>query len=772
MNEILSHLFRRKLRTLLTLFAISVGIFALTVTGSLSEFMNEMIASSEQGAVNRIRIWGKEGPLNEGTLRQLRRVPGVAGSLQSLYGRLNPDEESSNGFSFTGPEYFYGTTSDIPGMEYFNLSTNNPDISLREGRFPAPGSQQEALAGYEIAQKHGWQVGQSITFRERTFTLVGIWERMPNDTANFVQISYEAARRIENNPWYLGNVTAVVAPDADPDEVAQRILDQVDNVHLRLPSERREENRQSMIIFNLIFGALAALAILVGGLTIINTMVMAVAERTREIGLKKALGATDGDILAEVVIEAGVIGGLGGGLGVLTGWGAIHLTNAVMDAATGMSIFKMTPRLGVGAVIFTVLLGMFSGVYPALRAARLDPVAALRGIVDADFVRGNILRRIIHSLRSEGRMILTVGGVAVGIFSLTVIGSLSEYLNGAMAVIESGGADRISVYPGDSTTPYNANTRRQLQRVEGVRGLVIGGWGGAIEEEAEGDARYERFYGLDSPTGELPLSSSPFGSLPLWKGHLVRPGSLHETTIGYDLAERRGLDIGGTLTIRDHDFTVAGIFERNAYGNLFQPGPNTIAYISMDALARVHGWPPGVGGQITVLVAEDEDPQVVAGRIKEQLPGLETLATAETLDQIRQALTIFFLILGASGVLAIIVGGLSVINTMIMAISERTREIGLKKAVGAGDIDILAEIVIDAGLVGGLGGLAGLGLGWGTTLLINTITTHLENLHVLEVTPRLAIGAIIFTILLGMFAGLYPAWRASRLDPVVALRTV
>ena len=67
-----------------------------------------------------------------------------------------------------------------------------------------------------------------------------------------------------------------------------------------------------MIIFNLIFGALAALAILVGGMTIINTMVMAVAERTREIGLKKALGATDGDVLAEVVIEAGVIGGLGG----------------------------------------------------------------------------------------------------------------------------------------------------------------------------------------------------------------------------------------------------------------------------------------------------------------------------------------------------------------------------------------------------------------------------------------------------------------------------
>jgi len=108
---------------------------------------------------------------------------------------------------------------------------------------------------------------------------------------------------------------------------------------------------------------------------------------------------------------------------------------------------------------------------------------------------------------------------------------------------------------------------------------------------------------------------------------------------------------------------------------------------------------------------------------------------------------------------------------MIMAVSERTREIGLKKAVGAGDSDILAEILVDAGIVGGLGGLTGLAFGWGATLVINAITTHWENMHVLEVTPRLAVGAVIFTILLGMFAGLYPAWRASRLDPVVALRT-
>ena len=115
MKEILSHLFRRKLRTLLTLFAIGVGIFALTVVGSLSEFMNEMMTRSERSSVNRIRIWPEdwENPINEGTLRQLRRVPGVLGTLRQVNGRVDPDARD---VSFTGLERFYGTTSDITGL--------------------------------------------------------------------------------------------------------------------------------------------------------------------------------------------------------------------------------------------------------------------------------------------------------------------------------------------------------------------------------------------------------------------------------------------------------------------------------------------------------------------------------------------------------------------------------------------------------------------------------------------------------------------------------
>jgi len=112
-----------------------------------------------------------------------------------------------------------------------------------------------------------------------------------------------------------------------------------------------------------------------------------------------------------------------------------------------------------------------------------------------------------------------------------------------------------------------------------------------------------------------------------------------------------------------------------------------------------------------------------------------------------------------------------VINTMIMSVSERTREIGLKKAVGAEDSDVLAEYVQEAGWLGGLGGTVGVVLGWVATLVINYFTQRSEGLDIMAVTPRLAVGAIVFAVFLGMLAGVYPAWRASRLDPVLALRT-
>jgi putative ABC transport system permease protein len=143
----------------------------------------------------------------------------------------------------------------------------------------------------------------------------------------------------------------------------------------------------------------------------------------------------------------------------------------------------------------------------------------------------------------------------------------------------------------------------------------------------------------------------------------------------------------------------------------------------------------------------------------------------QQLDQIRQSLVVFNVIMLGGAIIAAIVGGLAVINTMVMSVNERTREIGLKKAIGASDGDIVKEFLTEAALIGLIGGLAGLALGTGFANLLNTATAaSLGGTEIFDVTPRLALVAVGFATILGTGAGLYPAWNAARLNPVEALR--
>jgi putative ABC transport system permease protein len=123
----------------------------------------------------------------------------------------------------------------------------------------------------------------------------------------------------------------------------------------------------------------------------------------------------------------------------------------------------------------------------------------------------------------------------------------------------------------------------------------------------------------------------------------------------------------------------------------------------------------------------------------------------------------------AAALLALVIGGLSVVNTMFMAVAERVREIGLKKAVGATTLNIMGEFLIEATLIGLIGGLVGYGLGAAITLIADA-TTSPGTTALFLLTTRLTIFAIGFAIALGAVAGILPAFRAARLDPVTALR--
>jgi putative ABC transport system permease protein len=158
-----------------------------------------------------------------------------------------------------------------------------------------------------------------------------------------------------------------------------------------------------------------------------------------------------------------------------------------------------------------------------------------------------------------------------------------------------------------------------------------------------------------------------------------------------------------------------------------------------------------------------------ADRINAQVTGVKATKPSQIVNSFKQGGAIFTTITTAAALLALIIGGLSVVNTMFMAVAERVREIGLKKAVGATTMNVMGEFLTEATLIGLVGGLVGYGLGAAITLIVNGTTPPGQSTLFL-LTPALTIFAIGFATVLGAAAGILPAWRAARLDPVTALR--
>jgi putative ABC transport system permease protein len=137
----------------------------------------------------------------------------------------------------------------------------------------------------------------------------------------------------------------------------------------------------------------------------------------------------------------------------------------------------------------------------------------------------------------------------------------------------------------------------------------------------------------------------------------------------------------------------------------------------------------------------------------------------ETASDISQTLTVF---LGAIGGISLIVGGIGIMNIMLVSVTERTREIGLRKAIGAHDSDILLQFLVEALLLCFLGGLIGVGLAYGLAALLGQVPAFTFSVLIQPDSLALALG---FSVLAGLIFGIYPAMRATQLDPIEALRT-
>ena len=234
-----------------------------------------------------------------------------------------------------------------------------------------------------------------------------------------------------------------------------------------------------------------------------------------------------------------------------------------------------------------------------------------------------------------------------------------------------------------------------------------------------------------------------------------------------------------------YSFTIAGVAERMGMGGFIPvrsdvympPGPaEGMKKISLTSIRDFFQPAEKLKGYsaVTIKVASVKyiDP------IKEQMEakGLKTFALIDQLKEIKTAFLFMDMFLAAVAMIGITVASLGIINTMVMSILERYREIGIMKAIGASDKDVKKIFFFESGMIGFLGGIFGLALGWFVSTVINQIANHFLSkqgvpyVNYFSFPLWLCLGAVAFSILVSLAAGLYPALRAARVDPVVALR--
>jgi len=378
---ILKNITQRKLRAGLTIFGIALGILAVIVMGGMSEHFNMTFDRSISLTADKIRVFPEigfgGGDLNDSKSREVKRVTGVADAYGILQAALDPES-----LGFFGGDVVIGVQ---PEKQLSLLK----DTQVTDGRFLAVGDGYRAVLGSSVAREFNLKAGDELQIKSkrvqrassithmRNFTVVGIMEYTGSFFDNSVIIPLDIAQKFYDRGDTVSFILAVPDPDTDAEDLSKRIELNVEKIKTFSPEQLRKQIEQSLVIFTLITISAAVLAAIIGGLSVVNTMLMSVSERTKEFGLMKAMGAETKDILFMTMGEAALMGVLGGICGIVGGGALVYYLNDYL-ASRGTVLFSITPRLLVIAIVFSTFLGVISGLYPAYRAAKMSPMEALR----------------------------------------------------------------------------------------------------------------------------------------------------------------------------------------------------------------------------------------------------------------------------------------------------------------------------------------------------------------------------------------------------------
>ena len=745
---IFKNLARRKGRTFLTTFGIAIGVAAIIGLGALADGLNTGYDQMVSGAKADLVLSQKDAfdisysSIEDAVESELRNMPEVLDTSSMIEGFVQSEEL---------PLFFvFGYPEDSFVLPRFKI-VDGVSLDSREARRARGTPLILGLTASEILSK---SVGDTVYLGNSAFRVVGIYETGETFEDSGAVIGLEDAQILLGKSRQVSIIYIKLKDPTQRDRLSERAARLWND--LDISGTEEFANKQMMGDFMGIFAwVIAGMAIVIGGVGMMNAQLMAVMERTREIGVLRAVGWRRVRIMRMILGESVLVGLAGAVFGTFLGWTFLK-TAADVAAIFGSTSGNIRPGLLGQALLTVLVLGVIGGLYPAWRASRMQPIEALRYEGGSS---GSKVRRLpfgglaVQGLWQRGsRTFLTLG--AIGLTVGTII-ALESAVKGALVLmtdIMGSGSSEVIIRQADV-----ADT--SLSSVD--------------------EAVFDRIAALPTVRAVSPMmmAVSSMEELPFFLIQGYPPNSLavlrfvpvegttitgnRQVMLGKTAAEALKRSVGDNVEISGSRFKVVGIYETG------------VSYEEFGGLmslrdAQILAGRPRKATIVSIKLENPRDADDVVRQINLEFPEVHAAVTGDFVAQMPDIKNMD-LMMNSITVLAVAVGGVSVMNTMLMSVLERTREIGVLRALGWGKRRILGLILQESLLLGTIGGIAGI-------VIAQLIAFWLDRLPVLNnsfapiISFETLYKAVVVAITLGVVGGLYPAYRATRMAPVEALR--
>ncbi|MFG2066723.1 ABC transporter permease [Micromonospora tulbaghiae] len=841
----LKSLLARKLRLLLSGLAVVLGVMfvsgAFVLTDTLGRSFDAVFADAyaevdvSVEAKPKIDVSTAEGmplstPMPASVLDRIKAVPGVA-DAEGVVAADGARMIGSNGKVVTsfGPPQL--------GQNWLGESDL---VEIREGR--APQADDEIVINTALAEagkvKVGDRVGVLTLAPKKEFTLVGVFGysggRDSIGGANEVYFTTPVAQQLMlGKPDVYSNVSVQAAdgttPEALRDAVARTLgADYQVKTGEQLAADASAGLKEGLSFFNKILLGFAAVALLVGTFLILNTFSIIVAQRTRELALMRAIGASGKQVIGSVVLEALAVGLIASVLGLAAGIGVGALLAYLFGQLAGgltLAGLGVPASAVIGAFAVGMLITVIAALLPALRASRIPPIAAMQDVATPDrpltkvtvggavvtgigavllflglgghagdstlatilggvlfaFIGVALLTPVIsrpvvallgamfswsvpgklgrlNSGRNPRRTAITAAALMVGIALVTGVTVILDSAKGSIGALAEDTIKAELVISGSTSGPRPASfdpaVLEKAAAIPGVR-MVDGEYGDMAVVGGERTwvavssnvAALQQIFGAKATAGDISK---------------LAPDQM---LVSSDTAKARNLTVGSTVPVQlsrgdARTYTVSGIYESSQLTNPVTLPPQAAADFAIPQ--PIQGFlqlAPGtsvdaVQPQIERLLADSPEVSVAdrAGFIEQQTGQLDSL-----LQMIQILLA-----------LAIVIAVLGIINTLALSVLERTRELGLLRAIGLRRAQTMRMITVEAVVISIFGALLGVVVGTGLGAAVVEALKD-EGITDLVLPWGQMVTFLILAAVIGVVAAVLPAIRAARINVLGAI---